>query len=282
MHVSQRGILVKRMVKNRQIILAGILIIALLSSTGTVFARGNSPVTATGSGTISGTDTPDDGQVGPESPVFGLKIAMENLDESFTFNDTERTEKQVDHARTRIEEVRRELQRDQARYAEKALELYSQKLDQAEMSLLCFHSGAPGLLHVQEQIARHQTLLEDLLSRYPDSTGLARAYSNNKALEQKFGEKTQMRFERVAEKENKTVLRAVKPETGKQDNGGGNDSASAGSAGQGRNEMQDHEQDKNDDILVTSNVVPSEPDIGKDSSKDQEKNGHGQGRAGSG
>ena len=159
---------------------------------------------------------------------------MEDLDETFTFNDTQRVEKQVDHAQTRIEEVSRELELNQAGYAEKALEMYSQKLNQTEMSLPRFQSDATGLLHVQELIARHQTLLADLLSRYPDRTGLANAYNNNLVLEQKFGEKTRMRFDRVVDKNDKTILKAVKLETGKQNNAGENNTASAGRYGAGQ------------------------------------------------
>jgi len=268
--------LVKRMMKSRQIILAGILIIALLSSTGTVAALGNSPATAPGPGTVSRTSSiSGNDPVGPESPMFGLKVAMEDLDETFTFNDTQRIEKQVDHAQTRIEEVSRELELNKSGYAEKALELYSQKLNQTEMSLLRFQSDAPGLLHVQELIARHQTLLDDLLSRYPGSPGLARANNNNLLLEQKFGEKTRMRFERVVDKNNKTVLKAVTLETGKQNNAGGNNNASAGSTGQGGNETQDHVKDKKDDTPVNPTVTTVHPTPGDDkgSSKNQGKNG---------
>jgi hypothetical protein len=250
--------LVKRMIKSRQIILAGIIIIALLSSMGTVVALGDSSITAHGPGTISGTSTPDNSPIGPESPLFGLKVAMEDLDETFTFNDTQRVEKQVDHAQTRIEEVSRELELNQAGYAEKALEMYSQKLNQTEMSLPRFQSDATGLLHVQELIARHQTLLADLLSRYPDRTGLANAYNNNLVLEQKFGEKTRMRFDRVVDKNDKTILKAVKLEPGKQNNAGENNTASAGSTGQGRNETQDHVKDKKED-MVNPTVAPSVP-----------------------
>ena len=266
----------KRMMKSRQIILAGIIIVALLSSTGTVVALGNSSAAAQGPGSISGTSIYGKDPIGPQSPMFGLKIAMEDLDETFTFNDTRRVEKQVDHAQTRIEEVRRELELNQGGSAEKALDLYSQKLNQTEMSLPRIQSDATGLLHVQELIALHQTLLADLLSRYPGSPGLARAYNNNLALEQKFGEKTRMKFERVVDKNNKTALKAVKLDTGTQNNAGGNDNASAGSTGQDRNESLDHVKDKKDEVPVTPTVTTVHPAQSDDkgSSKNQGKNGH--------
>jgi hypothetical protein len=147
------------MMKSRQIILAGIIIIALLSSTGTVVALGTSSATVHGAGSISGSSTPDNRSIGPESPLFGQKVAREDIDETFTFNDIQRVEKQIDHTQTRIEEVRQELELNQAGYAEKALELYSQKLNRTEISSLRFQSDSTGLLHAQELIARHQTLL---------------------------------------------------------------------------------------------------------------------------
>jgi hypothetical protein len=264
------------MMKSRQIILAGIIIIALLSITGTVVALGNSSATVHGAGSISGSSTPDNRSIGPESPLFGLKVAMEDIDETFTFNDTQRVEKQIDHAQTRIEEVRQELELNQAGYAEKALELYSQKLNRTEISLLRFQSDSTGLLHAQELIARHQTLLADLLSRYPSNTGLARAYNNNLLLEQKFGEKTRVRFERVAEKNNKTVLKAINLGTGKQDNAGGNTNTPAGITGEGRNETLDHVKDKKNDMPVSPTVTPihTTPADDKGSSRDQGKKGH--------
>jgi hypothetical protein len=262
----------EKMIKNRQVILAGIIIIALLSTTGTVVARGNNLATATGSGTSSDIDAPDNRQIGPESPLFGLKVAMEDLDETFTFNDTRRLEKQAGHAQTRIEEVSRELELNQGGYAETALELYSRKLNQTEMSLPRFQSDAAGLLHVQELIARHQSVLTDLLSRYPGSTGLVRAYDNNLVLEQKFGEKTRVRFERGADKNNKTVLKAVKLETGKPNNSGAGNS---GNTAQGKNESQGQVKDKKNDTPVSPAVIPvhTTPANDKGSSRDQGKKG---------
>jgi hypothetical protein len=255
--------------KTRQIILAGIVIIALLSCMGTVVGLEDRSATSH----PADTSAPDNGTIGPGSPLFGLKVAIENLDETFTFNDTVRVEKQVAHAQARITEVRRELERNQSGYAEQSLELYLQKLNQTEASLPRFPSNATGLLHAQEVIAQHQTILADLLSRYPKSTGLARAYNNNRELGQKFGEKTRMRFDRVVEKNNTTTLKAVKLETGKPDNAGEDNATSAGSTGQGRNET--HVKDKKNDSAVTPTVatVRPTPDDDKGSSKDQGKKG---------
>jgi len=47
---------------------------------------------------------------------------------------------------------------------------------------------------------RHQTVLANLLLLNPNNTDLAKEYNNCVLLEQKFGEKTEMRFARFIEK----------------------------------------------------------------------------------
>ena len=261
--------------KNWHIILAGI-IIALLCSAGTVTALGDNLTAAqSNDSSISADIAPYNGPIGPDSPLFGLKVAMENLDETFTFNDTQRVEKQVDHAQTRIAEVRRELELNQTGYAERALELYWQKLNQTEQSLAPLKSDATGLLHAQGMVAQHKAVLNDLLSLYPNSTGLARAYNNSQELEQKFGEKTLMRFDRFVEKNNKTTLKAVKWEIGKQNHTGEDNTTPAGAIAQGRNETQDRIKGNKNDIPVNATVTTLHPapKDDKGSSNDQGKKG---------
>jgi Domain of unknown function (DUF5667) len=212
--------------KNTRIILGGILVIALLFSVGTVAALDDNSAGEQGTCDISEDIAPYNGTVGADSPVYGLKIAMEDLDETFTFNDTERVEKRLDHAQLRIAEVLRELDLNRTTSAERAIEQYRQKLNLTEGSLTSFGSNATGLLHAQEMITRHQAVLANLVILYPDNTGLARAYNNSLLLEQKFGEKTEMRFTRFIEKNNKTVFKAVKLEIRKQDHAQ-NDNTSA-------------------------------------------------------
>jgi hypothetical protein len=84
-----------------------------------------------------------------------------------------------------------------------------------------------------------------------------------------------VRFERVAEKNNKTTLRAINLGTGKQDNAGGYNTTSIGSMVQGRNETLDHIKDKKEEIPVTPTVTPSHTTSGNDkgAAKDQGKRG---------
>jgi hypothetical protein len=196
--------------KDMQIVLAGIVVIALLCSVGTVTALTDNSTRIQRADGVSDTTEPYNGPIGAESPLYGLKIAMENLDETFTFNDSQRVEKQIDHGNVRIEEVQRELQLNRPDIAERALEQYKQKLNLTEGSLIPFSTNTTGLLHAQEMITRHQEVLANLMLKYPNNTGLIRAYDNSRSLELKFEDKTEMRFTRSLEKDNKTVYKAVR------------------------------------------------------------------------
>ncbi len=44
-----------------------------------------------------------DGIFGPDSPFYGLKLGFEDLDETFTFNETERIEKRIQHGDNRLQ-----------------------------------------------------------------------------------------------------------------------------------------------------------------------------------
>jgi hypothetical protein len=272
--------------KNTHIILGGLLVIALLCSVGTVAALDDNSTGAQGSGYISDDIAPYNGPIGADSPLHGLKLAMEDLDETFTFNDTQRVEKRLDHAQLRIAEVRRELDLNRTTTAERALEQYRQKLNLTEGSLTPFGSNATGLLHAQEMITRHQTVLANLVLLYPNNTGLARAYNNSLILEQKFGEKTEMRFARFIEKNNKTVFKAVKLEIRKQDRVRDDNITAIGTIEQDRDTIRERIKDQKDMIPVNGTITPQtgnrndtlsiikNPQEDKGSSKDKGKNGH--------
>ena len=240
--------------KNTQIILAGILVIALLCSVGTVAALDDNATGAQGADTVSDDNAPYNGPIGADSPLYGLKLAMEDLDETFTFNDTQRVEKRLDHGRLRIAEVQRELQRNRTDTAERALESYRQKLNLTEGSLTPFASNATGLLHAQEMLTRHQEVLANLTLLYPNNTGLARAYNNGQLLELKFEKKTDMIFARFMEKNNKTVLKAVRLEIGKQDHGNDDNANSVETMEQDRNQDRERIQDHKDVITVNTTI----------------------------
>jgi len=187
----------------------GLLVLGLLCFSGIASAREDTQ-TADINGTLLTDDIqPYDGPIGADSPLYGLKIAMENIDESFTTNQSELMDKQIAHGRLRIAEVRRSLELNQSDSAQQALDLYWQKMNLTRTTIAPFRSNATGLLHAQEQIAKHQVVLENLLLSHPNNTGLQRAYNNSLELEEKFSEKTAIKFNRSAGKDNKTILRAI-------------------------------------------------------------------------
>jgi hypothetical protein len=183
--------------------------------------------------------TPDNGQavtdittqesISPGHSLYGLRIAFENLDESFTFNESELLEKQVNHADTRLAELKRELIENRTATAERVLELYRQKLNQTERSLGQFAQNGtdtipgandPALEHAREMIANHQNVLENLLSEYPDNPGLGRAYNNSLELEHKFRDRIEQRIEtrnnQGLDNDNSARIRVqANPDTGK-------------------------------------------------------------------
>jgi hypothetical protein len=190
-------------------IVGGMILLAIICSIGTAAAQESSTDTR-GMDFVQDDIKPFEGSIGADNPLHGLKIAMENLDETFTFNDTQRLEKQVDHAQLRLAEFRRELELNRTDSAERVLELYRQKLNLTEKSLSGFGPDEPGLFRAQEMISLHQTVLASLLDSHPNLPGLARAYSNSLSVGDSFSAKTAIKFTRTTGKDNKTVL---KPET---------------------------------------------------------------------
>jgi len=271
--------------KSNRILPWVIVVMTLLSFTGAVAAQDTSSAVTQNRGEIPEDIAPYSGPIGADSPLHGLKVAMEDLEETFTFNDTQRIEKRVDHARIRISEVRRELVLNRTETADRALYLYWQKLNRTEMSLTQFAPNTTGLLHAQEMIARHQTVLANLSSLYPNNSGLARAYNNSLVLEQKFEQKTEMRLTRLIEKDRITVFKAIKLEIRKQNRTPDDGTGTVGTPDQDKTNMQDRINDRKDAIPVneTNNSqneyrnntppVTKNPQDDKGSQRDKNKNG---------
>ena len=197
--------------KTRFGILFGLVTLALFGGVGVAAAA--APAASTG--TQADTITPYSGAIGPGDSLYGLKIAFENLDESFTVNQSEKLEKQVSHAALRLAELKQELAENSTDTAEIVLDHYWQKLNQTEETLAPFPrndtgsvSGADntGLLQAREMITKHQEVLEDLLQSHPHNQGLARAYNNSIALEQKFEEKMEMSLHHQQEAHNGSFI----------------------------------------------------------------------------
>jgi hypothetical protein len=270
--------------KNMQIVLAGIVVIALLWGVGTVTALNDNSTGVQRAEGVSDAIDPYNGPIGADSPLYDLKIAMENLDETFTFNDSQRVEKQIDHGKVRIAEVQRELQLNRPDIAERALNQYKQKLSLTEGSLVPFSTNTTGLLHAQEMITRHQDVLANLILKYPNNTGIIRAYDSSRSLELIFEDKTDMRFTRSIEKDNKTVYNAVRLQIHYQNHNNDNNSNDVKNTEQEKNQKREKitEQKDEKEANTTANAqtirttgTPSAGSHGNDSkaSQDQDKKG---------
>jgi hypothetical protein len=197
--------------RNRIVWMACFCTLALLCMAGAAAAEEND-------GTVVLDDIePYNGPIGAGSPLYGLKIAFEDLDLSFTANETDYINKQLNKSRLRLSEVRAALQQNNTDAAGNALALYLKATNDTRHRLeLQAGTNATGLLHAQEMIVKHQLVLEHLIDLHPNNTGLQHAYNNSLALEQKFQEKTQVRLERLAEKNKATIIKAVRLELRQQ------------------------------------------------------------------
>jgi len=223
---------------------------------------------ATAQEEISGTVLTDDiapynGPIGAESPLYGLKLALEDMDESFTANETERVDKQVNHARLRLSEVRRSLELNESDSAELALNNYWMKMNLTNITISQWGSNATGLLHAQEMIVKHQFVLEHLLETYPDNTGLQRAYNNSLRLEERFGEKTMIRFNRTMEKNNQTILKAIRLELKDQNRTGWPDVTTQPTANetQQQTEQEKNQNGKPAETMLQQQGTPAQPTV---------------------
>lgn len=215
---------------------------------------------------------------GPGSPFYGLKLGFEDLDETFTFNETERIEKQIQHGDNRLSELECELERNQTRNLDRILERYWDKMNQTEDSLRPIPSNETGLLHAREMIQKHQGILQNLSEQNPDNQGLAKAYNNSQKLQNKFDEKIRMRYNLSAD--GNTTMMQQQIENGKSGKGTGNDKTPPGqqkqqdqqSFGTASNQSQDtgtvnNQKDKTDQKQTVGNSQKDKGDQNQDNGK---------------
>lgn len=260
--------------RKKHIILAGLFLIALCCGFGTAAVQDNNSTNPQGMDFVSDDIRPFDGPIGADSPLYGLKVAMEDLDETFTFNGTRRVEKQVDHAQLRVAEVRRELELYRTDSAERVLELYWQKLNLTERSLTSFGSNETGLLHAQEMITLHQIVLANLLLSHPNTSGLFRAYNNSLSLGQRFEQKTSMKFTVFKGKNNKTIFKAERLDLMEQTHAGENTVTPVETIVPDRNE--DRERIKNQKDTINATITPKPGNREEQGKKDVSEKSRGQ------
>ncbi|HEX7576260.1 MAG TPA: DUF5667 domain-containing protein [Candidatus Methanoperedens sp.] len=152
------------------------------------------------------------GSVGPDNALYGLKLAFENIDESFTWNGTEKLGKKVSHSRIRIAEAKTELKMNNSEAAEKAFEHYKEKVNETEDSISGISGNDSGILNAQMMNEKHQYVLEQLLETHPNNAGLQNAYNRSLELKDKFEQKTERKIERIRTNEGKNIFREIKKE----------------------------------------------------------------------
>ena len=224
----------------KEITLAGIILLILtfsiaIASAADQVATGNETpaVEITGAATETLTSNPDtgaiddevagEGLIGPGNALYGLKIAFENIGETFTFNASEKLGKQVANARHRIAEARAALKRNDTEAANRALAEYKTKVEDVNKSISQLSDKDTGYINARKMILKHQDILKNLSMSHPNKTGLQRAYNNSKDLQEKFesrhGEKADINIskeDREAPQVEKTEApeRTEKPESG--------------------------------------------------------------------
>ncbi len=198
----------------RNMNLAGVILLMLAFTIGMASATDTPAANATDTPVANATDTPianatdtpvanatdtpvanatDDeaanGIFGPGHLLYRLQIAFENMDEVFTFNASEKLGKQVSHARHRINEYRFALKMNDAGAADDALAEYDAKMNDISNSMSKLSDKDTGFINAEAMILKHQLILENLSTLYPNNTGLQKAYNNSKNLETKFATK---------------------------------------------------------------------------------------------
>jgi hypothetical protein len=142
-------------------------------------------------------DVPEyQGTLGPDSIFYGMKLAMENLDEAFTADETERMEKMMVHAELRISETKTMLKYREVTSADRAMEAYQEKLNQASGELDRPGVNEEDLVPVQKTMFRYHAIIQDLQSAYPDSATLAEILDDSTAVQDQFTERTKVKIQR--------------------------------------------------------------------------------------
>lgn len=196
-----------------RILEVGIIILVVAWSAGVaVRAEDTTPVPTIAPSEIVITDDiqPYFGPLGPDSPLYGLKMALENLDEAFTFNASEKVMKQMKHAELRIAEAKGLLSMNKSVEAERALDGYFEKMNLTALDISSIPVRTTGIANAYQQHVKHELVLRDLLQANPNSTKLWWALNHTLELEDKFVEKSGERIEKLTQQLNRITAKVVR------------------------------------------------------------------------
>ncbi|MCZ7362976.1 MAG: DUF5667 domain-containing protein, partial [Candidatus Methanoperedens sp.] len=195
-------------IKRNHLLLSGVILLALAYTIGIAIAQDNNQ-TDDISKDLFDDIKPYDGSIGPGSALYGLKIGIENLRESFTFNDRQKLEIQLEHAKDRIAEAKAELRNRNDDSANRAMDHFVEKIQALDDRITGIDRNDTGLLEAQKEIIKNQFVLARLLDDNPNNTGLMRAYNNSLRLEERFELKTRVKFEREIEDRQRVRIREI-------------------------------------------------------------------------
>jgi len=259
----------------------GIIILMVALSAGVaVRAEDTTPVPTMTPSEIVITDDiqPYFGPLGPESPLYGLKTALENLDEAFTFDASERVMKQMKHAELRIAEIKGLLLMNKSVEAERALDGYFEKINLTALDISSIPVRTTGIANAYEQHVKHELVLMDLLQANPNSTKLWRALNHTRELEGTFIEKSGERIEKLTQQLNRITVKVVRIADKTQDKAEDRGSTAATTApltpDHGKGKEKQVEKDTGAAPVTTQTTAPAS-DTGSGNDKGKSNNGKG-------
>ncbi|HEC56928.1 MAG TPA: hypothetical protein ENI32_03460 [Candidatus Syntrophoarchaeum butanivorans] len=104
-----------------------------------------------------------DGWVGPDSALYGLKIAFENIYEAVSFSVDAKLAKQAINAEKRLAEAEAMMEKGKPEAAQKALERYMIKVAAINRTVCEDNCSETSLQNVQQRMYRHRITLQALI-----------------------------------------------------------------------------------------------------------------------
>ncbi|KAF5410750.1 MAG: hypothetical protein C5S43_04355 [Candidatus Methanocomedens sp.] len=130
--------------------------------------------------------------IGPHHFLYGLKIGLENMDQAFTANASERLKKQSLAADRRLAEASAEMEKGNSKGAAIALEYYNKKIQNIETTVGGLGEGNPDVENAQQMMPGHQVQINNLIQLQTknanESTALKIALNNSMKLEANFNQ----------------------------------------------------------------------------------------------
>ncbi|MCG7850880.1 MAG: DUF5667 domain-containing protein [ANME-2 cluster archaeon] len=128
----------------------------------------------------------------PTHALYGLKIAFENMGETFTFNPSDRLEKQSLAADRRLAEASAEMKKGNDAGAAIALGYYNKKILNMGATVSSLSEGNPDVENAQKMMSGHQVQINNLIQLQTknanESTALKIALNNATKLEAHFNQ----------------------------------------------------------------------------------------------